>query len=204
MYYVLFETAETSFFNSIAMVYCENFARWLRDTYQYLKREDGRIYQDKLVVELTNRIENKMGHLQCIFFPSLEQCVNVSCKALHKCLLTRRQLKAIAEKLKEQKLMISENPSEIAQKDRLYFQSAFERCSKYVDDETVCVHIKHSTHQEYLNAYAEFINRQFGAGHHFVYVRGADSSDYDYFSRSIAGMAPCDAFQAVYSAFVAR
>jgi hypothetical protein len=199
MYYVLFETVETSFFDSIVEEYCVNFARWVRDTYQKLKRENGRINQDELNSELVNRFHDNRGHLQCLFFSLLMQCKNAPCKALHKCVLTKRQLKMIAEKLNEQKLIISRNSSEISQKDRIFFQSTFERCNNYVNDGIIYVHINHSTHPEYINAYVEFVNRHLlDKSPHFVYVRGTNSSDYDYFSRSIrSDVIPCDNFQTI-------
>jgi hypothetical protein len=206
MYYVLFETAETSFFDSIAQVYGENFAHWIREIYQELKRPDSRVNQDELDKVLKKRLGGNRGHLQCLFFSFMQRdCKIELCKKLHKCVLTKQQRMTVLKKLNEQKASISENSNEFSPLDRIFFQSNFEKCKNHVNDDTVCVYITHVNHQKYLNDYVAYIKRDpiLRKAKHFVYVRGTDSSDYEYFSRSIkpiANLVPCDAFQNIQSA----
>jgi hypothetical protein len=203
MHYVLFETAETLFFDSIAEKYCERFANWIRKTYQAIKREDSRINQDELDAALKRHLKSNRGHLQCLFFFTVAKCENASCTTQHQCVLTRRQLKTVVEKLKTQKTAISQNEKKISIKDRIFFQSFYEQCSNHVNEETVCVSVYHQSHQKYLKDYVDYVNRKLASpGHCFTYVRGADSSDYDYFSKSIRSLAvvSCDEFRAEISA----
>jgi len=201
MYYLLFETGNSSFFeDNIAGAYCNNFVQNIISLYRsgVFKRE-GYILTDSEDIEESIKKNGKpLYFLNCQLFPSIS-CGNTGCAAGHKAVLAHNQLETFEHvmKLKKDAFLKAKTGEG---RERLDVQIVLQSYETAIVSQLEVIRLNdHSDHDEYLRLYVKDTDKlkDESDAEGFVYIRAAaGESDYTSFigKTSLPHLTPCDAF----------
>jgi hypothetical protein len=201
MYYLLFETGDTLFFEqNIAEAFCSIIAQSIISLYKSGAFNE----KSKIVLDNNNMKENfeKNGQsfyfLNCQLFSGIH-CGNTGCKAKHKAVLARDQLDAFERVMKKKKDAFLRARTSNA-RDRLNAQVIFQNYAVANNQQLEIISFENqSNHNDYLNLFVKNTNKlnNKSDADGFVYVRATTgASDYSFFENatSLPNLTPCDSF----------